>query len=327
MNEPTELVQLQARRSPWISRPIDNTALDAFMSCPRKYFYSMVLNRRGRAGGFQSPALAYGTTWHSIMEAHFKTGGNIQAVTDAAVASWKDHGNADDHRTLQRAVTEYGKFLQTYGTHDQDAAVAGRTVGFPDQPVVECATELWFPGTIHPYTGKIDRIFELNGLYYVEDHKTTSAMGPTFFRQFDPSNQMMGYAGLAQLLTGLPIAGVRIAGHACLKTTSKHERQTILFSPGRLAEWVRNLNVWLGRLEKAHYVHEMQTATIGEGNLDEDEVDDLSAFPHNFNACAGKYGACSYVDVCTYPAELRNQILEAEFEDNPWNPLNPEDGE
>jgi hypothetical protein len=305
------------QRSPHIPRPIDNTALDAFMRCPRLYYYSMVLNRRQRHGSSLSPALAYGTTWHSIMEAHYKTGGDTQAIVDTAVRSWKNHENAEDHRTLERCITEYNNFLKFYGSFEQETAGWGQTVGWPDTPVIEIPIELWWPGALHPYTGKIDRVFQHQGLYYVEDHKTCSALGATYFRQFDPSNQMMGYAWLAQLQTGFPIAGVRISAHCILKASSKFQRETIMFSQERLKEWGKNYNEWVKRLEEAH-----QRLEIGD-----QEIAALQAFPHNFNACATKYGQCTYTEVCTFDATMRERILEAEFEEQPWNPLQPDEGE
>jgi hypothetical protein len=308
-----------ASRHPSIPRSIDNTALDAYMSCPRKFYYGMVAHRRGRVGMTLPPPLAYGTTWHAIMEAHYKTGGDIGAVTDAAFLSWRPHNQPEDHRTLERCIMEYGKFLQRYGDHDQETKAWGLTIGYPDSPVVELPAEIWWPGAAHPYTGKIDRIYENQGLYYVEDHKTTSALGPTYFRQFDPSNQMMGYAWLAQKLTGLPIAGVRINAHAVLKGSSKFERQTIMFSPERLEEWAANLNEWIERIASSF----VDLNPAGPPVVHDDAL--LRAFPHNFNACAGKYGQCIYTDVCTMPLRSRGRVLENDFELHPWNPLNPDE--
>lgn len=312
------------QRSPFIPRPIDNTALDAFMRCPRLYYYSMVLNRRIRTGGSLSPALAYGTCWHAIMEAHYKTGGDINAVTDAAVAAWKPHQDPEDHRTLQRCVTEYGNFLKFYGTFEQEITGWGQSVGWPETPVVEIPIELWWPGALHPYTGKIDRVYQHQGLYYVEDHKTTSQLGASYFRQFDPSNQMMGYAWLAQLQTGFPIAGVRISAHAVLKASSKFQRETIMFSQERLQEWGRNYNEWVKKIEESYIRH---NNAVNFPVDDDPQAGELTAWPHNYNACATKYGQCTYTGVCTFDASMRPKILEAEFEEQPWNPLQPDEGE
>lgn len=311
-----ELVSIQ-RRSPYIDRSIDNTALASFMECPRKFYYSMILNRR--KGGLTKPALSYGTTWHAILETHYKTGGDVAAVKEAAIVSWQQHDNPDDHRTLERALKAYVGYLARWGDHQSDSAGNGKTVGFPDTPVVELATELWWEGALHPYAGKIDRVFELQGLYYVEDHKTTSQLGANYFYQFDPSNQMMGYAVLAQELTGLPIAGVRINAHGVLKTQDKFERKIVTYSQPRLAEWKRNYNHWINRLESS-----LIQIGVGDttGIIDENPEETLlSAFPHQFNACAAKYGMCQYAEVCTSPPHLRKKIIEFDFEEVVWDPM------
>lgn len=317
MEQSKELTQIQ-RRSPHIDRSIDNTALAAFMECPRKFYYSMILNRR--KGGLSKPALSYGTTWHAILETHYKTGGNIAAVKDAAIASWQPHDNPDDHRTLERALKAYVGYLGRWGDHNADSQGNGKTVGFPDTPVVELATELWWEGALHPYAGKIDRVFELQGLYYVEDHKTTSQLGANYFYQFDPSNQMMGYAVLAQELTGLPIAGVRINAHGVLKTQDKFERKIVTYSQPRLAEWKRNYNNWIHRLE-------LSLGLLTDIEYDSMDPEDrlLKAFPHQFNACAAKYGMCQYAEVCTSPPHLRKKIIEFEFEEQVWDPMHSAD--
>lgn len=301
----------------YITRPIDNTALDAYMKCPRFFLYSMVQNWR-REG--EKPALSYGTTWHKILETHYKSGGDRLLVELEAKKSWGEHGNADDHRTLARALSAYDAYLARWGDFETESKNWGSTVGYPEAAIIECATELSWEGALHPYTGKIDRVFEHQGLFYVEDHKTTSALGTYYFSQFDPSNQMMGYAWLAQLLTGLPIAGVRINAHGVLKKENKFERRVMMYSPERLAEWGRNLNAWVKRINTSmmeyeeYQTHYLETPEVLQELL-------LDAFPHNFNACAAKYGQCQYTEVCTMPARLRERVLATDFKQLAWNPL------
>lgn len=298
------LVQLEApRRSPHIPRSLDNTALADYMACPFKYYAGMVLHRR-RAGA-PSPAISAGTAWHAGLEAHFKTGGNRDAVQRAIVMAWEQHDRPEDHRTVERVLASYDQYIDYWGSHDQDAARSGRTVGFPDNPLVEIPVELSWPGALHPYTGRIDRIYEHNGLYYVEDHKSTSQMGTYYFHQFDPDNQMMGYAALAEILTGLPIAGVRINAVCFLKGSTKFAREVISFSKERLAHWRENYNMWVQLIEQAY-------------------ANDF--WPHNFKSCSGKYGACQYTPVCSSSPHRRMQVLEMEYEEKPWEPAAFEEG-
>lgn len=310
MSESSELIQL--RRSESVARIIDNTALDAFMTCPRKYYYGMVLHRRKE--GPPSPAIAYGSAWHKALEVHYKTGGDYMAVQKAVVMSWEPHERPDDHRTVERVLSSYQSYMNRWGDHDTDLRIHGKTVGWPDSPLVECSTEISWPGAIHPYAGKIDRIVQIGDLYYVEDHKTSSRMGEYWAKDWDPSNQMMGYVWMAQKLTGLTIQGVRINFHAVLKTQDKFDRAIIAFSQDRLREWSLNYNYWISRIEA-----EMDIAELIREGADLEGND--AAFPMNLNACRGKFGACVYRDVCTSPVRLRDRILEADFVVAPWDPM------
>lgn len=310
---PTEVNQ-----SALIGRPIDNTALADFMSCPTKYFYGMVLNRRAR--GAIRPALAFGKSMHSALEAHYKTGGDHAAVELAVVESWEQHDSPDDHRTWERVLSVYDQFVQHYGSHDDETAAYGTTVGYlQGNPLVEIPTEIGWPGCRHPYTGRIDRIIEWQGLYYIEDHKTTSQLGPYYFQQFNPSNQMMGYVWLAKQLTGLPIAGVRINAIGVLKTQTKFARQLISYSQDRLVQWAQNYGYWIENIERCLDVyHNLLENPEFQGDiLDAANV----AFPHNFNACAGKYGMCQYTEVCSQPVPLQRKVLESSYGVNEWKPL------
>lgn len=317
----SELMQLQ--RSSHITRPIDNTALDAFTQCDWKFLASMIWHRRRE--GALSPALCAGDALHKMLEVHYKTGGDREMVLLTLQAVWQGHDREDDFRTPERMVSIYDDYIRFWGAHDHDCRNNGKTVGYPEQPLVEIPLEVGWtakedvingfsPASLHPYTGKLDRIIEWQGLYYVEDHKTTAApggdgdrFGGQFWSQFDPSNQMMGYAVLAQEMTGLPIAGVRINGIGWLKTKTKFGRQLISYAPQRLVEWKSNYNRLVERLEEGY-------RRLAAG--DPPEI----AFPRTWR-CHQKYGACTYVDICTTIPQRRQQVLEQDFVVNEWNPM------
>lgn len=289
-----------------IGRVIDNTALDAFMRCPRLYYFSMILNRR-HAEGSKSAALQYGSSWHHAMEAHYK-GASREAVHAFVMSKWHEPTAAEDYRTLSRVLMEYDNYLKTYGTPDEEAARGlGKTLGTPGAMLVELPVELSIPGVRHPYAGKIDRIFERNGLFYVEDHKTTSRFDKGYFNSWTLSQQFKGYAVIAQILTGKPIAGVRCNLHVCHKSDSAFERDTIPFSQDILTETIENLDKWMWRLENA-------AITASDGHIE-------AAYPANFNACAGRFGMCSYAGVCSSGRRIRQQVLEQDFDIAPWEPL------
>lgn len=301
-----------SRYSELVGRVIDNTALAAFMTCPRKYYYAYVLHRRN--DGVPSPALCYGSGWHYAMQANYSapesSRRDLEEIVWQSLASrWSGSTNNEDYRTLNRCNVEYNNYLDKFGLPWQEDA---RTVGWPDTPLVELPVELEIPGARHPYTGRLDRIIEANGQYLIEDHKTASRMETNYFKQWELDNQMIGYAVLAELVTGQPIAGVRINLHVVRKSDSVFERRTIRFSKERLQDWCKNYDIWLARIEESKRQLEIRA---------EAEFDLAPAYPQNFAACAGKYGMCTYHEVCSMPPRLRQITLETDFAEMEWNPL------
>lgn len=307
-----ELIQL--RRSPWITRPIDNTSLEAFTQCDWKFWASMVQHRQRE--GAPPPPLSAGSAWHKMMEAHYKTGGDRNAVLQALIMGWEPHDRPDDHRTPERLTVAYDAYIRFWGDHDTETRQNGRTVGFDRKqpnngnPLVEAPVEISWPGALHPYVGRIDRIYELNGLFYVEDHKTTTQMGKTYFHQFDPSAQLMGYAWLATKLTGLKISGVRINATAILKTETKLARKVFSYSDERLQEWADNYNRLIERLEERY-----------RKDPEAKMLDNQDVWPRTWR-CAERWGRmCKYADVCTTSYSRRMQVLTTEFAVKPWDPM------
>lgn len=297
-----------------IGRTIDNTALAAYMTCPRKYYYSMVLHRR--KSGLPSPSLCYGSGWHKALETAYKSAPMtreelIDEVRGAVGRSWTGSTDPNDYRTFDRCIVEFEHYLDKYGLPWLEPA---HTVGWPDTPLVEIAVELPIPGARHPYTGKLDHIIEANGQFLIEDHKTASQMRSDYFKGFELDNQMIGYAVLAELVTGLPIAGVRINAHFIRKSDSVFERRTIQFTQERLKAWSKNYDYWLARIELSRQMM-----------IDGYDEYRAQAWPQAFSACAGKYGMCTYAEVCAMPPRLQTATLEAYYDELPWNPLEAED--
>lgn len=302
---------------PIIDRPVDNTALQAYLACPREYAFSMILHRRKKAA---SAALVYGAAWHKAMEIHYKTDGDRAAVMLGTTAAWEQHDSEDDYRTLARVLMDYDRYVKEWG---KPTAEMGKTVGWPDSPLVEISTNAQGDGLIHPWAGKIDRIIDIGGLLYIEDHKTTSRLDKNYFNQFNLSPQMMGYTYLGrQLLPDRKIAGVRINLAHITKTKTEFNRQLFTFSDSQISEWINNVNMWIMRLGADI---EFYLRSIENG---EDSYEALfNGFPAHFgdNGCSRKFGMCAYHEVCSAPIQIRKRLIEQEFDIRPWNPLEIED--
>lgn len=292
---------------PVIDRPIDNTALSVYMTCPREYKFSMVMHRRSDG---RSPALVYGTAWHKALETHYKTRGDRDAVIYETTMQWEGHNSPDDYRTLDRVLLDYDRYVAKYGMPDGPLD-EGKTIGVPD--LVEISTEVLVPGLLHPWTVKLDRFIEDGSMVWIEDHKTTSRLDKHYFKQFWLSNQMKGYTTVAkQLLPGRIIAGVRINLAHVLTNKTEFHRQTFPFNPEILQEWAQNSNVWLKRL-----AHDYELLAAG----------DPEAFPGHYgdNGCSRKFGMCGYHEICQSTPRVRQVLLEREFAFEPWNPLETDD--
>jgi hypothetical protein len=302
---------------PFIKRPLDNTALQAYMACPREYWLSMVQHRRGTG---LSPALSYGLAMHTALEHHYKSGGNEDIVEMMVRAKWKKHDSSDDYRTLDRVILDYQRYRKKYGA--DPSKEPAKTVGWPTHPMVELSTNAVGGGLIHPWAVKIDRIIELNGLGYVEDHKSTSRLDKNYFKSFELSNQMMGYLHVAQqLVPSLKIVGVRINVIHCLSKETNFERMVLTFSPDQMQEWVENTNQWMERLnsESKYWYLQEEIAKL------RDEPIPFPIAHFGDNGCSRKYGLCGYHRVCSVSSRIRHQMLENEFPVNPWNPLEADD--
>jgi hypothetical protein len=291
-----------------IQRPLDNTALQAYMACPREYYFSMVEHRRGEG---LSAALAFGKAWHTALELHYK-GLPAEHVEALVRASWEQPSGEGDYRTVERVLLDFRRYREKWG-HEPSREAGGPTLLFDGEPMVELSVNAAGEGLIHPYAGKIDRIIRIGGLIYVEDHKTTSRLDKNYYSGFELSQQMMGYVYLAQqLIPGERIAGVRINVLHVLKEKSNFERQLFTYTREQIAEWIENTNEWMRRVD----ADSLSWQNLPEGKFPLAHLGD--------NGCSRKYGLCQYHRVCSVAPTFRRRVLE-EFPVHPWNPLEIED--
>lgn len=305
---------------PVIERPIDNTAMQAYMACPREYKFGMVEHRRTKE--IAAP-LAFGAGWHTMMEAHYK-GADRDLVQYMVQRSWEDHGAEGDYRTLERLFLVYDKYLKRYDV-EKDRA---ETLGYPDNPLVEVSAHAMGGPLIHPYAGKLDRIVDLGGLLWIEDHKTTSRMDRHFFSKFENDNQMKGYVFLAdQLIPDRKVMGARVNVAHVTKTKTDFQRELVPYAPDKIEEWARNYNTWAQRISDDTIRYHLERGKTPE-ELDVTPqtarfLTRQDAFPGHFgtNGCARKYGLCQYYRACGASERIRERVLEQDFVHNPWNPL------
>lgn len=276
---------------------LDNSAVNTFAECPRKFYYQYVLH-------YQKPisaALHFGRVWHKMLDTWYTTGGDVIKSLNAGIAEWGTVNFPDDHRTFQRANEAFAKYVKQFGNKAEFESTYGYREG---APMVEIAVELkWHPLPL-PYVGKIDRIVVTQSdEIFVNDHKTGSRMDQSYFRAFEMSSQMLGYKRLTAEMLGKHVAGVMVNAYNVTPTgkSDKFERQYIPLPDERVEHWSEvTLPAQMNEIIRCH------------------EQDD---WQQNHSACSGKYGLCHYFDVCSMPKKRRQSFLELNYEYRVWNPL------
>lgn len=312
MNVNTSFSQLL----PSLQTYIDASSLEVFKTCPRKYFYSIVV---GRQPTEESVHLTFGTLLHSAVELYHKTryfkdtarshDDSLRVVVRWLMnATWdKAHNRpwtSDDKYknrwTLLRTVIWY------LDLHQEDILVTAMLKN--GQPAVELPFTFntgytAFTGEDFWMCGKMDRIviYRPDSNYYITDVKTTkTTLSEWYFKKFSPDNQVSTYSIAGATVFGIPVEGLIIDAAQVAIEFSRFDRGLVERSKEQLEEWQEGLGYWL-----------MNLSQCAERNN----------WPQNDSAC-DKYGGCTFRGVCSQKnpsASIR--VLEASFRERTWDPL------
>lgn len=294
---------------------IDNFALSMHQSCPAKYQLRM---KEGWTSRRRSGALGFGSALHIGLAAWYRTGDpgkSLQAINEA----WPDNMPIDDWRTKEKCLVTMAEYIKMYPSE------TFKIVGMPENPVIEIPFTLdmgfYLPclcgdesknvpedaeckscgANREPleYGGIYDMLVDFSGQLFVVDHKSTSVLGPSYFNQFNPNNQMTGYIWAATQLSGMKVTGAIINAIGVMKTgKTKFEREITSRSPEAIEEWKRNVYV--------------EACNIREHER-------LGFFPMRTQACT-MYGLCEYHGVHTLQhAAERVKRLEADYVRETWD--------
>ena len=306
---------------------IDNSTFETFSTCPRQGEYYFC-RKRETAG--TRPALFFGDLIHKALEHRYKTEfpyHQTPAVEAEMVGilekGYETYTPPDgEFRTLSFGV----ELINTYGVKYPFEGfqvynnMVERSFAIPIGEVEINADVLVLnPDTFETsvrhlkkihiiWTGKIDLVIQQNNVdgLMCADHKTTSMMGPSFFKDFELSHPMLGYNWAARHITGQPVIGHMMNAIATRKptrtgTSLEMVRQFYRVEDHQLEEW---------RMDTMHAVTSIVSQIVG-GYL-----------PKHTKWCLGKYGECQYHKVCTMRPEHREIMLSSgEYQDVTWSPL------
>lgn len=299
----------------------DSTSLSLLKTCPRLYQYTMI---EGWASRDESIHLRFGIEYHHALETYDRlmvNGTDPEAALRLVVRDL--HARTSDWRPDSASKA---------GRYKNPASLLGLVVDYVDRfrndptptyikadgsPAVELSFrfELEFgPGTsgpsgtyAQPYLlcGHLDRVVTMADSLMIMDRKTTTTtLGPYYFAQYEPNNQMTLYTLAGRIVLDAPIRGVIIdAAQIKLEQPNDFQRSFTYRTDDQLTEWLGDLRSLLTVAEAY--------ATTGH-------------WPMNDTAC-DKFGGCRFRGICSKSPSVRDRFLAADFtklpEDERWNPL------
>ena len=208
----------------------DSTSLSSAQTCLRKYQYEMIRRIQPRR---TSVHLIFGGSYASALEAFYKyraEGMDHEAALEATVRltlekSWNFEDDKpvffdDVKKTRPNLVRTVIWYIEQYGVESDDGLV---TYHLEDgKPAVELSFAIELDDDI-VFCGHLDRVVQLGDDLYIADQKTTGGtISNYFFKQFDTSLQMTGYAFAGKMVMKSPVRGVIIDGAQIAVKSVRH---------------------------------------------------------------------------------------------------------
>lgn len=302
---------------------INSSSLGIILSCLRKSHYTLQRQLKARS---ESTALLFGSAIHKAMEVfyshpraarsippHFNEHSALMAYGAEApedhflyksIAAFVEAASSlqflpdMDKRSLSTGIWILQNYFKTYINDQYVVAVDDKG------PIVERTGELvlYEDATLRIVLfGTIDAVLKnlADGRLLPTDHKTTSTTGADFFNRLKPNHQYTGYLMIAREALGMEVSEFLVNGiqvkerpKTARGSLPNFTRQITSRSEFDIAEFKQTV-IWAVKA----YLQCMESELWPLGHVD---------------ACT-HYGGCQFLEVCSAPAQLRENILEAKF--------------
>lgn len=298
----------------------DNFMLSMHQTCPAKY--NERINNQWTSR-HRSGALGAGAALHAGLAEWYK-GNGPKAALEAIEKGFESEVPIDDWRNIEKVRRTFAEYITQYPGENWD--VLGRADGAPivevpflletgmHLPCHECQmadqrlmdfrfedTCLNCNGPREPieYGGILDMAVDFNSQVYIVDHKSTSQMGPTYFNQFKPNNQMTGYIWGAGKLSGRRCAGAIINAIAWSKT-----------APTRFARSITTRNDY----DIDRWLCDVYSEAC---NIQQHQL--TGHWPYRTNSCL-QYGMCEFHQIHVMSTETEQQsVRETHYVKDNWD--------
>lgn len=296
-------------------RFFDNSTLDTYRVCPRKFYFRHVRNFETTG---TRPPLIFGSAIHSAMDAIWagaKTYNDkelLELAIFAFLKVWKENKMEELEefdlfpRTPGRALSILEAYIERYGHFLRDIELIAI-----ESPFI---VPLNLDDETVGYVGKLDKIFKDRYGIQIVDHKTASSMSTSWTNSFSPNGQMDGYLHAGHTTYGEEFHGVIIDGILVNKTKIDFMRIPLQRQSSQLDAWSWEVSNLIDQIELNE---EWLTEYLESG----ERLTYLPAFPKCTTSCTQYFGTCPYLDLCKFWDNPAHHACPDNFEEKKWEPF------
>lgn len=280
-----------------------------YATCPRKYYWHNVAKITPIE---KSKALTFGYCMSEALRA-WRRSGKVDDAKDAFVKAWID----DDKNLKQKADPNDPKDFRTVERGFE--LIQEYTRQYPDEPSQVIQSEVKFDGIplgvvdgiAIQSRGRIDGVLRIGNDINILEDKTTSALGPSFFKTIKSSFQVSLYLWVSDQL-GLFKIGEKPTTPRCVINAMrvhpkefKFDRDIVMKSRHKLNLIQENLLDWIRQIFWSE-----QTGIYPMNDID--------------GSICEKYGGCEYLPLRYATKSMQETLIKSSFK--PLEYQEPEEG-
>ena len=271
----------------------------------------------------QTSRLVYGTAVHKYIDTMYKTGGHIPTAREEAVKVFTNTPMIDDRKSMHLSDVNH---MTTVALYVWQLCVLKDTefdiLELNGKPASELTYSIPFyqdEAVKINWCGTIDRLGKIkNGCYVIKDWKTTSSWdNKGYFEQYEMSRQPRGYVLALKLMSELyPDSVLGKIG----MTQVGAQFDGVFIKPAANDTKFGKSNVFQYSSQDIQEFRDLLTAECVKLSI----AVQGGVYPKQGlvnGSCQGKWGKCSYWNVCQHPKTVSDILLKRDFIVKPFNPL------